>query len=196
MSNRMNNTFTYLVKGEKFKGIQKVSNSKHRKEKKLSFSFSQSITYSSNEYANCITEGLFAKTEKNFYIKISIDSEDEDNFLIRLYQGLVEVHLPKKFHELIPQEKHSLIDIIITWKYDWISTKLYGLGKLSYQKGKICCEELPIIVDDYITYLKANNNEPPRYPPPIKRSRSGSLNPFAGKKKRKVVKSKKITIKF
>ena len=187
-------TFSYLVKGEKLKGIQEVS-SRSQPSKSLTFTFSQTISFSSDQYANCITEGLFAKSENNFYIKISIDSEDEDNFLIRLFQGLVEVHLPKKFHELNPEEKQSHIDVIITWKFDWISSELYGLGKLSPKKGKICCTELLITLDDYIIYLKSNDNEPPKYPLPKKQS--GSFKPFASQRKGKVgSKSSKRYIKF
>lgn len=145
------------------------------------FGFSESLTYSTIKYSNSITEGLFAKAENNFFIKISIDAKNTNSFLIRLYQGLVEIHLPEKFHGLEQEEKKSLVDAMITWKFDWISNELYGLGKLSPKKGKVCFTDLLVALNDYLVYLKQHNNEPPLYP--VFKKRSGSFRPFGRKGK-------------
>ena len=127
------------------------------------FGFSESLTYSTIKYSHYITEGLFAKAANNYFIKISIDAKNTNSFLIRLYQGLVEIHLPEKFHGLEQEEKKSLVDAMITWKFDWISNELYGLGKLSPKKGKVCFTDLLVTLNDYLVYLKQHNNEPPLY---------------------------------
>ena len=161
--------YTYLVKGEKVSGEMKVT---RRSGSQRGVIFSETITYSTQ------------KTDKNFYNKISIDTKNKNNFLIRLYQGLVEIHLPEKFNGLEQEEKNSLIDVMITWKFDWISDNLYGLGKLSPKKGRACYTDLLVTLDDYLVYLKQHNNKPPLYP--VFEKKSGSFSPYRDSRKGKI----------
>lgn len=130
-------SFSYLVKGKKKKSFKTFYAPKIKK----------------GSSPTSIEISLPFSTGKDWDETI-INAERNKTILIRTWQGLVEVHLPKQFHQLKEQKKQALSHALISWKFRWVFNNLRGLKKLSPKKGRRCFADLIISLEDFLTYEK------------------------------------------
>ena len=125
--------FYFLVKGKKKRGKSTFRSGKQKKNVFLQIELSQDHDYELSV--------LQSETYKK-------------SFMIRVWQGAVEIYFPLELSDLEEDMKQIYADRLFFWKYDWIMKWLENFRDLSPKKGSEIFKDLRVSALSFGRYLE------------------------------------------
>ena len=113
--------YYFLVKGKKKRGKRTVKEKKGKKDTLIEFEISG---------------------DNDWEFSVLQSERSKKSFVIRVWQGAVEIYFPLELSDLEEDMKQIYADRLFFWKYDWIMKWLENFRDLSPKKGSEIFKEI------------------------------------------------------